>query len=151
MPISCLQWPAFQEFMAYWPAALWIYCKPEPSGAEANTYVWGILWGCRSVLQHLHTDRLRRAIGTAPWRRAANLISESIPVGWRDRQLLSAQHLLDFRQLGTLCQYLAQPGHILRTHHAIPETEANKALRSSTFPTATMWGSYPFISQSHTP
>lgn len=47
-----------------------------------------------------------------------------------DRQtdrLTSAPHLLDFCQLGTLSQDLAQPGHILWTHSAVPETEANKA------------------------
>lgn len=42
--------------MAYWPGALWIYCKPEPPGTEANVYAWGILWGCLSVLWRLHTD-----------------------------------------------------------------------------------------------
>lgn len=53
-------------------------------------------------------------------------------VGETDRQagLLSAQHLLDFCQLRTLSQYVAQPGHFLWTHSAVLETEENKALRS---------------------
>lgn len=88
VPISCLQWPAFQEFMAYWPGALWIYCKSEPSGAEANTSESEEYYedaSCSATFTYRHT-RLRRATGTAPWRRAADLISESISVGWRDRQ-----------------------------------------------------------------
>lgn len=50
--------------------------------------------------------------------------------GWGGRQTDRQADLLDFCQLGTLSQCLAQPGHILQTHSAVPETEANKALRS---------------------
>lgn len=151
MAISCLQWPAFQESMAYWPGALWIYCKPEPPGTEANVYAWGILSGCLSVLWHLHTDIAGLGETQAQLHEGELLISRSISVGWRDRQScwvhntysisISWVHCVSIWQSlvtssGPTMQFLRlkQTKHSETQHFPWPQCE-----------------DIPFISQSHIP